>query len=404
MTDVSPHPPFPTTKTPGCPFDPPAAYAKLRVDDPVSKAACPAGVDAWVVTRYEDIRSVLSDRRFSSRGAIADHMRPEADLDAEITPGNIIKMDGTAHARLRRMLTAEFTVRRIEKVRPYIQQIVEQHIDAMLSGPKPVDLYDQFSVAVPAMVTCELLGVPYADRAYFQRQSTALMSIDQDGEAIYAVYMEMFGYFAKLFEAKQAEPADDLMSRLIERAAASGEPLTGQEMATLCVTLLIAGLDTTSNMITLSTLALLEHPEELAKLRQNPDIVANAAEELLRHLPIVQFGLLRYATEDVELEGATVKAGDWLVAAVSSGNRDESVYRDADRMDLTRSMKTHLSFGFGIHQCIGQQLARVMLQEVYGRLFRRIPTLRLAVPASDLRYKETTLTYGVHELPVTWDD
>jgi cytochrome P450 len=404
MTDALSSPAFPDTRAPGCPFDPPAEFAKLRADDPIAKASCPAGIDAWVVTRYDDVRTVLADRRFSSRGAPSSHMVPGADLGQPIAPGNMIKMDGADHARLRRMLTAEFTVRRIEAMRPYISRIVDEHIDAMLAGPQLADLYEAFALPIPSLVICELLGVPYEDRHDFHRQSAALVAVDYDPEIQYAAYQQLERYLGALFEAKQVEPADDLISRLIQRGNESGEPFTSQEMVSLGATLLIAGHETTANMIALSTLALLEHPDELAKLRANPDLAQPAVEEMLRYLSVVQFGLLRHATEDVELGGITVKSGEWLVTALASGNRDDAVYPGADRIDLSRKAKTHLAFGFGIHQCLGQQLARVELQEVYAKLFRRIPGLRLAVPIDQLRYKNNTLVYGVHELPVTWKE
>ncbi|MET0132274.1 MAG: cytochrome P450 [Kibdelosporangium sp.] len=403
MTEPSTAPAFPATRTPGCPFDPPAEFAKLRDDDPISQASCPAGIDAWVVTRYEDVRAVLADQRLSSRGAPSAHVVPGVSLDQPIAPGNMLRMDGADHARLRRMLTAEFTVRRIEAMRPYIRRIVDEHLDAMLAGPRPADLYQAFALPIPSLVICELLGVPYEDRDDFHQQSAVLVAVDSPPAIRQAAFQQIQRYMTALFEAKQVDPADDLISRLIRRGEESGQPFTGQEMVSLGATLLIAGHETTANMIALSTVALLQHQDELAKLRANPDLAQPAVEEMLRYLSVVQFGLLRHATEDIRLGGITVKSGEWLVAALGSGNRDEAVYPDADRIDLARTAKTHLAFGFGIHQCLGQQLARVELQEVYARLFRRIPTLRLAVAVADLEYKDNTLVYGVHELPVTWE-
>ncbi|MBP2330023.1 cytochrome P450 [Kibdelosporangium banguiense] len=397
-------PAFPATRAPGCPFEPPPEFTELRAQESATKTATPAGVDAWVVSRYDDVRTVLSAPGISSRCAPSMHITPGADLAREVMPGNMLQLDGPEHARLRRMLTAEFTVRRVEALRPYIQSIVDEHIDALLAGPKPADFYEAFALPIPSLVICELLGVPYADRHTFHKQSAAVMRIDFDREIGFAAYGQMRAYMRTLFEARLAEPQDDLMSRMIERSRESGQPLTVPEMVELGTTLLIAGHETTANMIALSTAALLQHPSELGKLRSDADLAPSAVEEMLRYLSVIQFGLLRQATQDLEVGSLAVKSGEWLVAALGSGNRDAAVYSDPDSIDLQRKAKTHLAFGFGIHQCVGQQLARVELQEVYARLFRRIPTLRLAVPFDTVEFKDKALVYGVEKLPVTWEE
>jgi cytochrome P450 len=394
---------FPDARPTGCPFDPAAAYADLRQADPVAKVACPVGVDAWVVSRYDDVRTVLADPRLSSRSAPSAHVNPEADLDREVGPGSILQTDGEEHSRLRRLLTSEFTVKRVQALRPRIQQLVDEHIDAMLARTGPVDLVTEFALPIPSLVICELLGVPYADRDHFQRQSAVLVSVDQAPELLAAVNQELQQYMAGLVMAKQAKREDDLLSRLITRAEESGRPLTLPELVTLGISLLIAGHETTANMIALSTLALLRNPHQLEALRKDPSLAPAAAEELLRYLSVVQFGVFRHVTEDIPLREETIKAGEYLIAALSSGNRDESVFPAADQLDLDRKASAHLAFGFGPHQCLGQQLARVELQEVYTRLYRRIPTLRLAVPFEEIRFKNNTLVYGVTALPVTWD-
>ncbi|ONI74809.1 cytochrome [Actinosynnema sp. ALI-1.44] len=406
MTDqstLSTAPTFPTTRTPGCPFEPPAEFTDLRDREAITQASCPAGIDAWVVSRYEDVRTLLSAPGISSRKAPSTHVTPNADLDEPIQPGNLLQLDGKEHARLRRMLTGEFTVRRMEALRPYIQRVVDEHIDALLAGPRPVDFYEHFALPIPSLVICELLGVPYEDREFIHTRSAALMPVDGDQEVAYAHYVEIQEYMGRLLDGKLADPGDDLISRLIERSRESDDPITAAEMVELSTTLLIAGHETTANMIALSTAVLAQHPDKLQALRDDPELAPSAAEEMLRYLSVVQFGLLRYATEDLELGGRTVKAGDWLVAALNAGNRDERVYDNANEIDLERKAKTHLAFGFGIHQCIGQQLARIELQEVYARLFRRVPTLRLAVSLDRIPFKDNTLVYGVHELPVTWE-
>jgi cytochrome P450 len=394
---------FPTTRPSGCPFDPAAEYADFRATGTLEKVACPAGIDAYLLSDYDQVRTLLGDTRLSSRGAPSNHVVAERDVNAEPGPGSLIHMDGPDHARLRRMLAPEFTVKRMRALREYVAGLIESHIDAMLAKSGPVDLYQDFALPIPSLVICEMLGVPYADRAHFQDQSTVLVSIDANPAQFQATADEVSNYLAGLAMAKMKEPSDDLLGRLIQRANDSGEPLTVQELVTLSMTLLIAGHETTANMIGLSTLVFLRNPGQLAILREDPSVAESAVEEMLRYLSIVQYGLLRYATEDVEYGEETIKAGEWLVAALASGNRDEKVFPDAGSVDVRRNPTSHLAFGFGAHQCLGQQLARVELQEVYTRLYRRIPTMRLAVPFEELRFKDNALAYGVRSLPVTWD-
>ncbi|WP_328326445.1 cytochrome P450 [Kribbella sp. NBC_00382] len=394
---------FPATRPAGCPFDPASGFTKLREADGPTKVSTPAGIDAWLVTRYADVRAVLPDARLSSRSAPSAHVVPGADLDREVESGSILQADGERHAYLRRLLTSEFTVRRIQALRPRIAELVEEHIDAMLASEGPVDLVQAFALPIPSLVICELLGVPYADRSEFQARSAILVSVDRPEEEVMRASDEINDYMARLVTAKLENREDDLLSRLITRAEDQGQPLTMPELVTLAITLLIAGHETTANMIGLSTLALLRDPEQLDALRADPDLGPSAVEEMLRYLTVVQFGLFRHVLEDIEIGDETIKAGEFLIAAIQSGNRDEQAFADPDRIDLSRKASRHLAFGFGAHQCLGQQLARVELQEVYTRLYTRIPTLRLAVPFEEITYKDNTLVYGVTALPVTWD-
>ena len=400
MTAASATPALPTARPAGCPFDPPETYAALRETAPTSQVRCPAGMDAWLVTRYSDVRAVLADRTMSSRGASSVHVNPNADLDEEVSPGSIIQLDGAEHSRIRKMVIAEFTVRRVEAMRGYVQELVESHLDAMLARPGEADLVRDFALPIPSLVICELLGVPYADRARFQRQSGLLVSTDTTREEGQRAYDELSTFLAGLFTDKQRNPQDDLFSRLISRGETTGDPLTMEELVVLGLSLLVAGHETTANMIALSTLVLLDHPAQRDVVLSAPE---RAVEELLRYLSVVQFGVLRYATADVQIGDRAVKAGEWLVAALNSANRDEDLFPGADKLDFHRdSPRTHVAFGFGAHQCIGQQLARVELQEALTRLFRRVPDLRLAVPRESLDFKHNTLVYGVRELPVAW--
>jgi len=273
----------------------------------------------------------------------------------------------------------------------------------MLASEGPVDLVQAFALPIPSLVICEMLGVPYAERAEFQQRSAVLVSVDLPDEVVMRASDELSEYMAGLVIAKQADREDDLLSRMITRAEEQGRPLSVEEAVSMGITLLIAGHETTANMIGLSTLALLRAPDQLDALRNDPEVAPTAVEELLRYLTVIQFGLFRYALEDIPLGDETIKAGEYLVAAISSGNRDERVFPDPDQLDLSRKASAHLAFGFGPHQCLGQQLARVELYEVYTRLYSRIPSLRLAVPFEDVEFKDNTLVYGVRALPVTWD-
>ncbi|MEV8378195.1 cytochrome P450 [Kribbella sp. NPDC056861] len=394
---------FPVARPTGCPFDPATGYTTLRETEGLAKVSTPAGVDAWVFSRYDDVRSVLADRRLSSRLAPSTHVVPEADLERQVDSGSVLQNDGDRHAHLRRLLTSEFTVKRVQALRPRIQELIEDHIDAMLASEGPVDLVQAFALPIPSLVICELLGVPYADRAEFQERSAVLVSVDRPEEEVLRVSDEINQYMAGLVLAKTAQRDDDLLSRLITRAEDQGNPLTVPELVSIGITLLIAGHETTANMIGLSTLALLRNPDQLDELRANPELAPTAVEEMLRYLTVIQFGLFRQVMEDIPIGDETLKAGEYLVAALSAGNRDAVAFPDPDQIDLSRKASAHLAFGFGPHQCLGQQLARIELQEVYTRLYRRIPSLRLAVPFEEIKFKDNTLVYGVTALPVTWD-
>jgi cytochrome P450 len=404
MNETSAGTQFPTARPSECPFDPPAEFAELRASAPVAQMTCPAGIDAWVVSRYEDVRTVLSNRGASSRGAPSMHMMENPKLDMTVVPGSILRMDGAEHRSLRRMLGPEFTAQRSAAMRGYIRQAIDDQIDAMLAGPNPADLVADFAWPIPSVVIGELLGVPYEERTQFYEQTGIMMSAATDQSTKDEADAQMWKYMEHLITIKLEDPQDDLLSRLMRRGEESGRPFTFAEMVGSGTTLLIAGHDTTANSIALCTLVLLQHPEQLDALRADPSLAVPAVDEMLRYLSIGQYGLLRYASEDIPVGEQTIKAGEWLVAALQSGNRDEQAYTDPGRFDITRPARTHLTFGFGEHQCPGQHLARVELQEICVRLFERIPTLRLAVPFEDIVFKENTFAAGVHSLPVTWDD
>ncbi|WP_370962460.1 cytochrome P450 [Amycolatopsis sp. cg9] len=401
MTSTTEIPGFPMTRAAGCPFDPPPAARELQAEAPLVRVRLWDGSTPWLVTRYADQRALLADPRVS-----ADVTRPGYPSPAPLPKGgtgiSFILMDNPEHARLRKMVTAPFTIRRVAAMRPAVQRIVDDLIDELLAGPKPVDLVEAFALPVPSLVICELLGVPYADHDFFQDNSKVIIRRDAKPEERAAGHQALVGYLDRLMGEKLENPADDLLSGLAARVRA-GE-LSRVEAAQMGVLLLIAGHETTANMIALGTLALLEHPDQLALLRESDDpaLVASAVEELLRYLNITHNGRRRVALEDIEIAGETVRAGEGLIMANDIANRDPAVFPDGDRLDLNRDAHRHVAFGFGVHQCLGQPLARLELQVVYSTLYRRIPTLALATGVERIPFKHDGSVYGVYELPVTW--
>ncbi|MDQ0380957.1 cytochrome P450 [Amycolatopsis thermophila] len=393
-------PAFPMERVAKCPFDPPPEGMALLRETPITRVRLWDGSTPWLVTRFAEQRALLADPRVS-----ADVRRPGYPSPAPVRPGGsgigFILMDDPEHARLRRMVTAPFSVKRVRAMAPAVQNIVDDLIDEMLAGPKPVDLVEAFALPVPSLVICELLGVPYADHAFFQDNSKTIVRRDAAPEDRFAASAELTKYLDGLMEQKLANPADDLLSALAERVRA-GE-LTRMDAAQIGVLLLIAGHETTANMIALGTLALLEHPGQLALVRDgDPAVVDSAVEELLRYLNITHNGRRRVALEDIEIAGEVIRAGEGIILANDLANRDPDVFPDGDRLDVTRNARRHVAFGFGVHQCLGQQLARLELRIAYGTLYRRVPTLALATEIERVPFKHDGSVYGVYELPVTW--
>jgi cytochrome P450 len=385
----------------GCPFDPPPA---LRALAPVSRVRLWDGSTPWLLTRHADVRAILADPRVSADVRRSRYPHTSAGAQARrAQAASFINMDDPDHARLRRMVTGTFTIRRVDALRPSIQRIVDEHIDALLAGPRPVDLVEAFALPVPSLVICHLLGVAYADHDFFQRRARVLVSRDETVERTLAAQDELIEYLDGVLADKLAEPGEDLLSKLAGERVATGE-LSRRDAALMAVLLLIAGHETTANMIALGTLALLEHPDQLAALRDtdDPALIAGAVEELLRYLTITHSGRRRVALQDIVIDGQTIRAGDGIVLAGEAANRDEDAFADADRLDVHRDARGHLAFGFGVHACLGQPLARLELQIVYGTLYRRIPGLRLAVPPAQIAFKHDSNIYGVYELPVTF--
>lgn len=396
---------YPAQRAGRCPFDPPPELAERQQEGRLTKVRIADGRTPWLVTRYADQRALLADPGLSSDVRNPGFPQPGAAAAGE-SKISFILMDDPDHARLRRMVTAPFMVKRIQSMRPRVQQIADQLIDDLLAGPRPVDLVDAFALPLPSLVICELLGVPYSDHDFFQENSKLIINRATDQKQSGAAMAALISYLDELMDRKLREPGDDLLSGLGERVRA-GE-LSSGEAAQMGMLLLIAGHETTANMIALGTLALLQHPDQFALLRDVEDddagagLVASAVEELLRYLTITHNGRRRVATEDIEFAGQLIKAGDGVILPTDIGNRDPDAFDDPDRLDVTRDARHHVAFGFGVHQCLGQPLARMELQVVYSTLYRRIPTMRLATEPESIRFKTDASVYGVRELPISW--
>jgi len=401
MSETVPHG-LPMERDAG-PFDPPRRITRLRAARPVSPLVFPDGHEGWLVTGYDVVRQVMADTRFSSRQDIGIlHVpyetpgMPAATEPSPQIPGLFITMDPPDHSRLRRKLTGAFTARRMKMLEEHIVDIAERQLDELARLTPPVDLVKEFALPVPSLVICELLGVPYADRENFQVNSAKFLEKDVALEDKMAAYGAMTSYLAELVTRKRVEPGEDILSDLGRDDELSIEELTG-----IAFLLLLAGHETTANMLALGTFALLEHPEQMAELRADPDLLPDAVEELMRYLSVADI-FYRYASEDIELGGQTIGEGSTVVVSLLAADHDPERFDNADALDIHRSARGHLSFGHGAHACLGQQLARVELRAGFAGLLRRFPTLALAIPAGEVKLKTDMNLYGVHELPVTW--
>ncbi|MET8335623.1 cytochrome P450 [Streptosporangium canum] len=391
---------LPTARQPGCPFDPPKELIQAREHGPISRFPFPDGHQGWLITGYDLVRSVLADSRFSSRRELMRH-HPLVDLgEIEVPPappGEFLLMDEPQHSRYRKPLVGKFTVRRMRLLTERVEQVTAEHLDAMEKAGPSVDLVTAFAKPIPSIIICELLGVPYEDRGSFQEHIDAFLGGEVGDEELIAAYTATQNYLAELVAAKRANPTDDLLSDLLD------SDLTDEELKGMSLILLSAGFDTTANMLALGTFALLQNPAQLAALRAEPALTDRAVEELLRYLSVAK-QFMRVALEDVELGGHTIKAGSTVILSYATANRDPERFADPHALDLRRQDGGHLAFGHGIHQCLGQQLARVEMRVALPALVNRFPTLRLAVPAEEVGLRpETADIYGVKSLPVTWD-
>jgi cytochrome P450 len=389
-------PVIPLRRAGQCPLAPPLEFADWR-QEPGLRRAMWNGLQVWSVSRYEDIRAALVDPRLS-----AETLPDIFDESDNAPPPVFARIDDPEHHRLRRMMTSQFTFRRTEAMRPQIQELVDKYLDAMIDKGPPADIVRDFGLPVPSLVIALLLGVPTEDLELFQHNSTAGLDVNSTDEQRAKGFIEMYAYIQELVARKERDPGDDLISRLITDYVATGQ-LDYNTVAANGVIMMLAGHETTANMISLGTVALLENPEVFARLGQTDDaaVIANAIEELLRYLSIVHAQVDRIATEDLVLGGQQIRTGDRLLMNLPAGNWDAEFVDSPETLDIARNARGHLAFGYGTHQCIGANLARVEMQVAFATLARRLPGLQLAVPRDELQFKEADI-YGMKGLPVTW--
>lgn len=382
-------------------FDPVDELVRARDEEGVRPVTTLFGT-GYLITRYEDAREVLSDpvrfsnARFQPFGAAGDQL--SAEERAEMRAGQLLALDPPDHTRLRHMLTPEFTVRRMNRLKPRIEEIVSAALDDVEQAGKPADLVSTFALPVPSLVICELLGVPYSDRDEFQRLSRARLDMSLDIEDRVAAGDEARAYMAGLVAQQRRSPGDGMLGMLVRE---HGDEIDDVELTGVADLLLLAGHETTSNMLGLGTLLLLREPDQLAIMR-DPSRVDNAVEELLRYLSVLHTVVPRMALVDVTLDGHDIKAGELVLCSLPAANRDPSLGDDLDHVDLTRAVTTHVAFGHGIHHCLGAPLARMEMRIAYPALFDRFPTLRLAVPFDEVPFRAFSVVYGLSALPVEW--
>ncbi|MBF6047265.1 cytochrome P450 [Streptomyces sp. NRRL B-1677] len=392
--------PFPTARPSGCPFDPPAPFAEARQECPVSPLRYPDGHIGHLITGLRSGRAVLGDTRFSSLppGKRSPVKVPGSELSTDVLPpGMFVNMDPPEHTRYRRLLSKHFTIRRVRELRPRIQEMTDRLLDEMESKGGPVDLVEAFAKPLPTLVTSELLGLPEENRAQFGHHVDVLFSLSSSGEEMQESMTLLGGMLHALIAAARKDQGPDILGRLTVET-----DLTDEELLGITFVLLIAGLETTTNMLGLGTYALLRHPEQLAALRADWSLMDGAVEELLRYLSVVQIGPIRVAAEDFEFEGRPIRKGEVVTVSLPAANRDPLGFDDPDAFDIRRGATRHLAFGSGPHQCMGHHLARLELSIGYESLLRRFPGLELAVPAEEIGLREMMVTYGVLGLPVRW--
>ncbi|MHB8618355.1 MAG: cytochrome P450 [Chloroflexota bacterium] len=380
-------------------LDIPPELRKLQEDRPISRVRTPAGDEAWLVTRYEDVKALFADERLSR--SHPDPARAARISDSPLLggPAGDYATEEEDHARMRRVLTPSFSARRMQALKPLVQSLVDALLDRLAAMTPPIDLHEELSFPLPVMVICELLGVPYDDRERFRAWSDAAAEL-ADRESATRALRELGGYMHQLMLRKRQAPSEDVISDLV--AAQERGDLTEQQIIGYAVGLLFAGHETTVARIDYGTLLLLAHPDQRERLDQEPKLVVQVVEEILRMGGGGGSGLPRYAREDIDTAGVTIHAGEAVLLSVGAANGDPGAFADVGRFDASREPNPHLAFGYGSRFCIGAALARIELQAVFSTLFKRFPSLRLAAPWESLRVRSHLLTGGLEHLPVGW--
>lgn len=378
-------------------------YAELRAEQALTRVNMQYGGEAWLATRYEDIKVVLADSRFSRAETVGkDVPRVRKAYEEK----NIVSMDDPEHGRLRKLVAKAFTVRRVEQMRPRTQQIADELLDRLTAeGRTEGDLASQFAWMLPITVICEMLGVPLEDHYKFRGWIDTWLTVGETytlEEMNEARFERLPEYLATLIAKRRAEPTDDLLSGLVS-ARDDEDRLSEEELITMGIALLATGHHTTANQLANYLYTLLSRPGYWQQLLDDPELVPTAVEELLRYTPLSPYSEnTRIATADIELGGQLVRAGEAVMIFPAVGNRDERIFERPEELDLTRKHNPHMAFGHGIHHCLGAPLARIELQIALSTLIRRLPTLELAVPAEEVPWKVDNVVRGVSGLPVRW--
>jgi cytochrome P450 len=394
-------------------FDPTAELGEIRESTGVRSVVNAFGMKVYLVTRHDDVKMVLSDYEHFSNGRPPGFVMPGAPPMSEAEQvaaraGNLLGLDPPEHQRLRRMLTPAFNFRRIKQLEPRIVAIVDEHLDAMENAGAPANLVEAFALPIPSLVICELLGVPYDDRADFQARTARQLDMTIPLPERFELQRQGRAYMLSLVGrarslsrscSSRAHTGDDVLGMLIRE---HGDELTDDELVGIASLLLLAGHETTSNMLGLGTLALLRHPDQLTAVRDEPDAVGPAVEELLRWLSIVHTGIPRFTTADVEVAGVPIAAGQLIFVSLPAGNRDPEFTSSPDVLDIHRGAPGHLAFGHGVHHCLGASLARMEMRIAWPALFRRFPNLALAEEFADVEFRSFHFIYGLRSLAVRW--
>lgn len=380
-------------------LDPVPQLARTREQEPVSKLSLPFGMRAWLVSGYDEAKAVLADAKSFSNDF--SNLVGDAGLSEDKNPGGLGFADPPDHTRMRKILTPEFTMRRLNRLTPRIHEIVEQRLDALEAEAErtggPVDLANVFAWPIPSLVICELLGIPYEDRDEFERLSTARFDLFGGADASLGAISESLTYLHQIVKKQRESPGDGLLGMIVKE---HGDKVDDWELAGMADGLLTGGLETTASMVALGALVLLRDPETFALVRDDDSTIDKVVEEMLRYLTVVQVAFPRFARSDIEIGGKTISSGDIVLISLSGANRDSALGADVESFQGIREKSAHLAFGYGVHRCIGAELGRMELRAAYPALVRRFPSMRLAVDPEELTFRKLSIVYGIESLPV----